>query len=181
MWSPTSPDALPLSYRKLVEAEATTLASSDKHPTYCEDWDDDRAIFVWPWKMVSVSVPYLFYQPMDEKIKTRTPRFPNRKIINKKYGEDIARLANSVAVWRQSEVSIDFWKVLGHEVFSTECSLNQPIATRVCIRSINQSNLSISVRLLFLFCSRVFISRSLENRSICLCPMVEMWCLSLIN
>ena len=31
----------------------------------------------------------------------------------------------------------------------------------------NQSNRSISVRLLFLFCSRVFISRSYENRSIC--------------
>ena len=35
-----------------------------------------------------------------------------------------------------------------------------------CIRSINQSNRSISIRLLFLFCSRVFISRSYENRSI---------------
>ena len=39
-------------------------------------------------------------------------------------------------------------------------------ATHVCIRSINQSNRSISVRLLFLFCLRVFISRSYENRSI---------------
>ena len=37
---------------------------------------------------------------------------------------------------------------------------------RVCIRSINQSNRSISVRLLFLFCSRVFISSSYKNRSI---------------
>ena len=44
--------------------------------------------------------------------------------------------------------------------------LNQPKSTRVCIRSINQSNRSISVRLLFLFCSRVFIPRSFENRSI---------------
>ena len=35
---------------------------------------------------------------------------------------------------------------------------------RICIRSINQSNRSISVRLLFLFCSRVFVSRSYENR-----------------
>ena len=35
----------------------------------------------------------------------------------------------------------------------------------VCIRSINQSNRFISARLLFLFCSRVFISRSYENRS----------------
>ena len=35
-----------------------------------------RAIFLWPWKPVSVSVLYLFYQPMDEKIKTWTLRFP---------------------------------------------------------------------------------------------------------
>ena len=34
-----------------------------------------RAIFVWPWKTVSVSVHYLFYQPMDEKIKTWTLSF----------------------------------------------------------------------------------------------------------
>ena len=52
-----------------------------------------------------------------------------------------------------------------HEVFSAERSLNQPKATRVCMRSINQSNRYISVRLLFLFCSPVFISRSYENRS----------------
>ena len=38
--------------------------------------------------------------------------------------------------------------------------------TCVCIRSINQSNRSISVCLLSLFCLRVFISRSYENRSI---------------
>ena len=54
---------------------------------------------------------------------------------------------------------------MGHEVFSPERSLNQPKATHACIRSINQSNRSISVRLLFLFRSRVFISRSYENRS----------------
>ena len=57
-------------------------------------------------------------------------------------------------------------KFFGHEVFSPERLLNQPKATRVCIRSINQSNRSISVRFLFLFCSRVFISRSYKNRSI---------------
>ena len=49
-------------------------------------------------------------------------------------------------------------KFFGQEVFSGERS-------RVCIRSTNQSNRSISVRLLFLFCWRVFISRSYENRS----------------
>ena len=55
-----------------------------------------------------------------------------------------------------SKRSIDwFLESSGHEVFSPEFSLNQPKATRVCIRSINQSNRSISVRLLFLFCSLV--------------------------
>ena len=29
--------------------------------------------------MVSVSVPYLFYQPKDEKIKTWTLRFPTKE------------------------------------------------------------------------------------------------------
>ena len=41
-----------------------------------------RAIFVWPWKLVSVSVRYLFYQPMDEKIKTWTLRFPAKENPN---------------------------------------------------------------------------------------------------
>ena len=49
-------------------------------------------------------------------------------------------------------------KFFGHKVFSAERS-------HVCIRSTNQSNRSISVRLLFLFCSRVFVLRSYENRS----------------
>ena len=56
-------------------------------------------------------------------------------------------------------------KFSGMKFFSPEHSLNQPKATSVCILSTNQSNRSISVRLLFLFCSRVFISRSYENRS----------------
>ena len=56
-------------------------------------------------------------------------------------------------------------KFFGHEVCLPERSLSQPKARCVCIRSIHQSNRSISVRLLFLFCSRVFISRSYENRS----------------
>ena len=41
-----------------------------------------RAIFVWPWKVVSVSVHYLFYQPMDEKIKIWTLRFPAKENPN---------------------------------------------------------------------------------------------------
>ena len=49
--------------------------------------------------------------------------------------------------------------------FSAECSLNQPKATCICIYSINQSIRSISILLLFLYCSRIFISRSYVNRS----------------
>ena len=40
-----------------------------------------RAIFVWP-SHVSVSVSYLFYQPMDEKIKTWPLRFPAKENPN---------------------------------------------------------------------------------------------------
>ena len=32
-----SSDALSLSYRRLVEAKAKKLGSSDKHPAYCSD------------------------------------------------------------------------------------------------------------------------------------------------
>ena len=41
----------------------------------------DRAIFIWPWKVVSVSFRYFFYQPMDEKITTWTLRFPTTKTL----------------------------------------------------------------------------------------------------
>ena len=40
-----------------------------------------RAIFVWPWKMVSISVRHLFHQPMGEKIKTWTLRFPAKETL----------------------------------------------------------------------------------------------------
>ena len=39
-------------------------------------------MFVWPWKMVSVRVRYLFYQAMDEKIKTWPLRFPAKENPN---------------------------------------------------------------------------------------------------
>ena len=39
-------------------------------------------IFVWPPKVVSVSVRYLFHQPVDEKIKTRPLRFPAKENPN---------------------------------------------------------------------------------------------------
>ena len=40
------------------------------------------AIFPWPWKTVSVSVRYLFYQPVDGKIKAWTLRFPAKEKPN---------------------------------------------------------------------------------------------------
>ena len=43
----------------------------------------DTPIFVWPWKMVSVSVRYLLYQPMDEKINTWPLRFPAKENMEK--------------------------------------------------------------------------------------------------
>ena len=40
------------------------------------------AIIIWPWKIAPVSVGYLFYQPMDEKIKTWTLHFPAKENPN---------------------------------------------------------------------------------------------------
>ena len=58
-------------------------------------------------------------------------------------------------------------KFSGMKFFHASVGLtNQKPRVRVCIRSVNQSNRSISVCLSFLFCSRVFISRSYENLSI---------------
>ena len=50
------------------------------------------------------------YQPIDEKVKTWTPRFPSKENPNM-HGESIVQLAI---------------RVLGHEIFSPERSLNQP-------------------------------------------------------
>ena len=109
--------------------------------------------------MVSVSVCYLFYQPMDGKNKTWTLRFPTKENPN------MEKALFDWPIVLQYDVKAISRKFFGHEVCLPERSLSQPKAGCVCIRSIHQSNRSISVRLLFLFCSRVFISRSYENRS----------------
>ena len=98
---------------------------------------------------------------MDEKIKTCTLRFPAKENPNMEkalFDWSIVSQYDVKAKYRL--ISRNF---LG--VFSSERPLNQLKATRVCIRSTNQSNRSIFVSLMFLFCSRVFISRSYENRS----------------
>ena len=102
---------------------------------------------------------YLFYQPMDKKNQTWTLRFRAKENPN------IERVLLDWPTPLQYDVKAISRKFFGNEGFSAEPSLNQPKARCICIRSINQSNRSISVRLLFLFCSRVFVSRSYENRS----------------
>ena len=113
--------------------------------------------------MDSVSVRYLIYQPMDEKIKTWLLRFLAKENPN------MDKALFDWPIVLQYDVKVKYRLISrefsGMKFFLPECSLNQPKATRVCIRSINQSHRSISVPLLFLFCSRVFISRSYENRS----------------
>ena len=111
-----------------------------------------------------VGFSYLFYQPVDEKIKTRTPRrFPAKENLNM----ESAMLDWPIAL--QYDVKAKYPLISRkHEVFSPERSLNQPKATRVCIRSINQSNHSISVRLFsisFLFSIMLPTHpRTFENR-----------------
>ena len=128
------------------------------------DHADSRAIFLWPWKMVLLSVCYLFYQPMDEKIKRWPLRFPTKENPN------MEKALFDWPIVLQYDVKAKYWlnsrKLFGHEVSSAKHSLNQPKAMRVCICSMYQSNHYISVCLLFLFCLRVFIKRSYKNRSI---------------
>ena len=112
--------------------------------------------------MVSVSARYFFYQPMDEKIKTWTLRFPAKENLYMEKG-----LFDWPIVLQydfKAKYRLISRKFSGMKFFHPSVRLTNQ--KPVCIRSINQSNRPISVRLLFLFCSRVFISRLYENRSI---------------
>ena len=97
-------------------------------------------IFLWPRKTVSVSVCYLFYQRSKHGLFV----FPNA------CGEDTVRLAKN-----RKKKSSFFTRAFAYPTKSHErlYPFDEPIKSLyfVC--------------LLFLFCSRVFISRSDENRS----------------
>ena len=81
--------------------------------------------------MVSVTVRYLFYQPMDDKIKTWTLRC--RAIEN----PDTEKALVDWPIVLQYDVKAKYRLICTHEVFfSPERTLNQPKPTRVCIRSI---------------------------------------------
>ena len=107
-------------------------------------------------KWFRLSVRYLFYQRSKHGLFV----FPNA------CGEGTVRLANRISVWRQSEVSVDFRKVLrGMKFFYPSIRLtNQKPRAFVSFRRSNQIGLSPFVCCFFFF-SRVFISRSYENRS----------------
>ena len=102
-----------------------------------------RAIFVWPWKMVLVSVRYLFYQPMDEKIKTLIWR------RHCSIGQSCCSMT--------SKRSIDWFleSSSGMKFFHPSVRLfDKPIK-------------SLYFHLFFfLFCSRVFVPRSNESLSV---------------
>ena len=114
-----------------------------------------RAIFVWP-SYVSVSVRYLFLKRSKHGLFV----FPPKKILIWRRHCSIGQSCCSMT----SKRSIS-WFLGSSPTWSFFTRFYQPKAMLVCIRSINQSSRSISVRLLFLLCSRVFISRSYENRS----------------
>ena len=114
-----------------------------------------RAIFVWP------SVCFIS-QWMKRSNHGLFVFRPKKTLIGRRHCS-IDQSCCSMT----SKRSIDWFleSSRARSFFSPERSLNQPKATRVCIRSINQSNRSISVRLLFYSCVFMPISTSYENRS----------------
>ena len=124
----------------------------------------EKDTFVWPWKMVSESVRYFFYQPMDGKIKTWTVRFPAKE--NPNMEKALFDWLNVLHYDVKPKYRLISRKFSGVNSFHPTVRLTNQKPRTFCIRSTNQSNRSISVRLLLLCCSRVFISRSYENRSI---------------
>ena len=108
--------------------------------------------------MVSASVRYLFYQQMDEKIKTLTLRFPARENPDMEmalFDWPIVLQYDIKAKYRLISRKFSGMKFLHPSVrLTNQKPCDQPIKS-LYFRSFVVS-----------FCSRVFISRSYENRSI---------------
>ena len=87
--------------------------------------------------MVWVSVRYLFYQPMDEKIKTWTLCFPAKKNPN------MEKALFDWPIELQYDVKAKY-RLISRKFsgFLPERSFTQTKTAHVCIRSINQSNRS---------------------------------------
>ena len=113
--------------------------------------------------MLSVSVRYLFYQPTDEGMKRS-----KHGLFVFKENPNMEKALFDWLIVLQYDVKAKYRlisrKFLGMTFFHPSVRLtNQKPHAFVSVRY--QSNRSISVRLLLLFCSRVFISMSYENRS----------------
>ena len=138
-------------------------------------WNAIRATFVWPWKMVSVSVRYLFYQPMNRNIKHGLFVFPPKKPLIWRRRCSIGQSSYSMT----SKGSIDWFleSSRAKKLFQPSILLTtQKPSTRVFIRAMNLSNRSIYVHLLFLFCSRGFHSKVMQ-KSLSWCENTFYWAL----
>ena len=129
----------------------------------------DRAIFVWPWKMVSVSVHYyLFCQPINVKIKTWSLRFPAKENPNM---EKIGQLCCSMT----SKRSIDWFleSTSGVKCFHSSVRLtNQKPRAFVSVRWTNQ----IALSALFPFVVSVLFTRfrfKVTRKS--RCKLISRW------
>ena len=102
---------------------------------------------------VEAFVTCFIMQPMDKKIKTWALRFPPKENPNM----EKALFDWPIVLHYDVKANYQFISTssTGMKFFLAERSLNQPKAPRICIRSTNQSNRSISVRLLSYF-ARVF-------------------------
>ena len=130
-----------------------------------ETWDliqcrSIRAIFVWSWKMVSVSVRYLFYQLMAENIKKSTLRSPAKGNPN------MERALFDWPIVLQYDVKAKY-RLISRK-FTGMKFLTRPFAAMgVCIRSINQSNRSIYFVCAFSFQGHTKIALSPSRRCNC--------------
>ena len=115
--------------------------------------------------MVSESVRYLFYQPMDEKIKTWPLCFPAKENPNMEkalFDWPIMLQYDVKAKYRLISRKFSSMKFFHASVRLT----NQKPPAFVSVRSF-----VLTGRLLCLFCSRVFTSRTYENRYIKKIPL----------
>ena len=82
-----------------------------------------RAIFLWPWKTVSVSVRYLFYQPVDGKIKAWTLRFLAKEKPNMRKHCSIGQSFCSMTSKRSIGWFLENSQAYNYEVFSPSVRL----------------------------------------------------------
>ena len=98
------------------------------------------AIFVWHWKMVSVSVRYLFYQPMDEKIKTWPFCFLTKENPNTEKASLDWPIVFQYDIKEKYMQRLISRKFSGMKFFHPSVRLTNPKATCIYIRWIKQSN-----------------------------------------